>query len=93
MSVPLQEDMRSQRLRWLADLEAAIEEAQQLAWRIGFLEGPHPEAMELYARLDLARAEVEALRRSGWNGRPGDLPPEWTDFLPALRLLPEAPAG
>ena len=50
------------RARWLSELAIAIDEAQWLAWRIGVVEGHNAEALELYVRLEIARAEVEALR-------------------------------
>ena len=50
------------RARWLSELSIAIDEAQWLAWRVGVVEGDNPEALELYVRLEIARAEVEALR-------------------------------
>ena len=53
------------RLRWLSDLALAIDEAQQLSWRIGVAESRNSEAMDLYVRLEIIRAEVEAL-----GGRP-----------------------
>lgn len=49
------------RALWLASLAEAIDEAQQLAWRLGVVEGKC-EALDLYVRLEIARAEVEALR-------------------------------
>ena len=51
--------------RWLSDLALAIDEAQQLSWRIGVSESRNSEAMDLYVRLEIIRAEVEAL-----GGRP-----------------------
>jgi len=56
------------RLRWLSDLAIAIDEAQQLSWRIGIGENRNSEAMDLYVRLEIIRAEVEAL-----GGRPDRL--------------------
>lgn len=50
------------RARWLAELARAIDDAQQLAWRIGVTEGGSTEALELYVRLESARLEVEGLR-------------------------------
>jgi hypothetical protein len=73
-----------ERARWLAELAQAIDDAQRLAWRIGFVDGSNPEAMELYARLELARVEVESLRRSGWASKGSGLSPEWIEFLPKL---------
>ena len=47
--------------RWLGELLDAIDEAQRLAWRLGVVEGSHPQALELYVRLECVRAEVESL--------------------------------
>jgi hypothetical protein len=60
------------RARWLSELAQAIDEAQWLAWRIGVVEGRNPEALELYVRLEIARAEVEALRGSSIGQSPAD---------------------
>ena len=57
--------MPASRARWLSDLAKAIDEAQWLAWRIGVVEARNPAALELYVRLEVVRAEVEAL--SGWS--------------------------
>ena len=65
------------RAHWLSELSIAIDEAQWLAWRIGVVEGHNPEALELYVRLEIARAEVDALRgqlrQVPWRSSP---PPE-----------------
>jgi hypothetical protein len=50
------------RAQWLSELNKAIDEAQWLAWRIGVVEGRNAQALELYVRLELVRAEVESLR-------------------------------
>lgn len=67
------------RAAWLADLARAIDEAQQLAWRVGVVEGRSTEALELYMQLESARVEVEALRGgsrsapiSPWQAREAD---------------------
>ena len=76
----------AERARWLAELTAAINDAQRVAWRMS-IEKSNPEALELYGRLELARTEVESLRRSGWAESRQNLPSEWTEFLPnGLRL-------
>lgn len=75
------ESLAAERKRWLAELTEAIDEAQQLAWRISS-DGSHPEAMDLYVRLELARGEVESLRRSGWAAIRQDLPSDWIELLP-----------
>ena len=73
--------MAADRTRWLADLAAAIDDAQRVAWRLGIVQGAGSEAMKLYGRLEIARAEVEAIRLSGWSATPEEFPPEWIDFL------------
>lgn len=50
------------RNRWMSDLAAAIDGAQQVAWQLGTAPGASAEARELYARLEAARLELEALR-------------------------------
>lgn len=62
---------------WLSELSRAIDEAQRLAWRMGVVEGPHQQALDLYVQLETARAEVERLRgrKSAHPAGPGhDLP-------------------
>ena len=75
----------AERARWLAELAEAIDEAQRVAWRLG-VEGGSIEATELYAHLEVARAEVEALRRGGWRRHDVDSPPLWLQSL--LRAEP-----
>lgn len=58
-------DAREVRAAWLSDLARAIDEAQQLAWRLGVTEGRSTEALELYVQLESARIEVESLRGTG----------------------------
>ncbi len=52
----------TERARWLAELAAAVDDAQVLLWRIGVLEGDNSDAKELYGRLEATRAEIESLR-------------------------------
>ena len=73
--------LSTERATWLAQLTAAIDEAQELAWRVA-AEGPNREVMDLYARLELVRCEVESLRRSGWASTLQEIPSDWTEFLP-----------
>lgn len=72
----------TERSRWLSELAVAIEQAQRVAWRLGVTEGDDPEAKELYARLELAREEVESLRRGGWAGEQQELDPFWMKLIP-----------
>lgn len=71
----------AERARWLAELAAAVDEAQVLLWRIGVLEGDNPDAKELYGRLEGARAEIECLRGVRELGR-DKLDPDWMNLFP-----------
>ncbi|MFL6752191.1 MAG: hypothetical protein ACJ8FL_03055 [Sphingomicrobium sp.] len=71
----------TERARWLAELAAALEQAQQLAWSLGLDEDSSPEAMELYGRLEAARAEVQALRLGRFRVAPDNSAPDWTELL------------
>ena len=51
------------RARWMAELAAAIEGAQRVAWQLGSAGHASFEARELYGRLEAARLELEELRR------------------------------
>ena len=83
--------LAAERARWLVDLANAIDQAQQLAWRLAHEEG-HPEASSLYSRLECAREEIDALRRSGWADVRQDFPSEWIELLPeSLVWLASAP--
>ena len=62
MKSPTKALSASARAQWLGELAIAIDEAQWLAWRLGVVEGDNAEALELYVRLEIARAEVEALQ-------------------------------
>ena len=66
-----------ERARWLAELTVALERAQRLMQELGASDG-NVEAAELYARIEAATAEVQALRlrRSDRIARRND--PEWT---------------
>ncbi len=50
------------RARWMAELAAAIEGAQRVAWQLGSTRYASLEARELYGRLEAARVELESLR-------------------------------
>jgi hypothetical protein len=47
----------------MAELAAAIEGAQRVAWQLGSATRASLEARELYGRLEAARVELESLRR------------------------------
>ena len=72
----------AERARWLAELAEAIEQAQRLVWTLGMAHGRSAEALDLYARLESARAEVQALRLSRTRERRHSFDPNWSEKLP-----------
>jgi hypothetical protein len=69
----------AERSRWLAELSAALEEADQLAARLGLARMHSREAMELLMRLAAARAQAQALRLGRPDDRSGDTGPKWSN--------------
>ena len=69
------------RARWLAELADALDEARRLIKQLGAAEG-RLEAVELYARIEAVRLEVQAmrLRRPALGGRKAGS--EWTKDFP-----------
>ena len=74
------EDTARKRARWLMELAAGLDEARRLVKELAAEKGSI-EAVELNARIDAARLEVQAmmLARSD-GGRQFD--PEWTKDIP-----------
>jgi cell division inhibitor SulA len=74
----------AQRARWLAELAEALETARALVMEMGADQG-RIDAVELYARIEAVRFEVQAMRLgrgSAVGAHPG---PEWTRNLPWQR--------
>jgi hypothetical protein len=69
------------RAQWLAELAEAIDQAEQLAWRLGFAEGDSAEARALHIRLGTLRAEIETLRGAGRTAVQTEIDPLWTRLL------------
>ena len=83
-----------ERARWLDELARAIQQAQRLTWRLGVLEGDCQEARALYARLEAARSEVEALQFGDWVETRNESDPRWIHgLLNSSQALPEARKG
>jgi hypothetical protein len=74
------------RSRWLGELALAVDQARQLASQLGAAYGRSEEGIQLCARLDAVRLEVEALRR-GHRGVPQrEIDPRWINlFAPGRR--------
>lgn len=71
-------DSAARRARWLAELGDALDEARQVTKQLGAAEG-RIEMVELYARIEAVRLEVQAMRLRRPSARP-DFDPEWTDL-------------
>ena len=76
------------RARWLAELARAIDEAQQLVWRLAGLRGDNVRSSEIYGQLEAARDEVERLQRSANRAR-FDLQRDWGEFLAGASVCAE----
>ena len=68
----------AQRARWLAELGDALDDARRLMKQLGAAEG-QIEAVELYARIEAVRLEVQAMRLRRPPLRQ-DFDPQWTDL-------------
>lgn len=70
-----------ERARWLAELSAALSEARRLAKELGAGEA-RVEALELCARIESVRREVESLRFRQISRADAELGPEWIRLAP-----------
>ena len=68
-------------MRWLAELARAIDEAQQIVWRLAVLRGDNPRTSQLYGRLETARDEVERLRRGANRQAKLELHRDWSELM------------
>lgn len=78
------EDSAAQRARWLAELSDALDDARYLVNQLGAGDG-RIEAVELYARIEAVRLEVQAMRLRRICGGSEDFGPEWTKDIPWKR--------
>jgi cell division inhibitor SulA len=71
----------AQRARWLAELADALDKARDLVRQLGIEEG-RIDAIDVSARIEVVRNEVQTMRlmRSSGGGR--DFNPEWTKNIP-----------
>ena len=70
--------LAAERSRWLGELACAIDEAQRLVWEFGSSVGLSGDALDLYARLEVIRSELDQVRR---QRGPGPTPPDRIDFF------------
>lgn len=74
----------AERARWLAELADALDDARQVTKQLGAAEG-RIEAVELYARIEAVRLEVQAMRLSRSTEWDRNFDPEWTKNIPWKR--------
>ena len=78
------EDAAVKRAHWLAELAAALDEAHRLVKeRDG--EAGSSEGIELCARIEGVRLEIEAMRLRRSSGGGGHFDPEWINDIPWKR--------
>ena len=84
-----------ERVRWLAELADAIDDAQQLVWRISASGGDRDRASTLYGQLEAAREEVDRLQRGSARAARLDVDPKWSDLLDlaVCELVGQTPTG
>ena len=75
------EDSAARRARWLAELADALEEARRLIKQLGAAEG-QIDAVELYARIEAVRLEVQAMRLRRSSASADKIGREWTKDFP-----------
>jgi acyl-CoA reductase-like NAD-dependent aldehyde dehydrogenase len=75
------EDSAARRARWLAELADALEEARRLIKQLGAAEG-QIDAVELYARIEAVRLEVQAMRLRRFSASADKIDREWTKDFP-----------
>ena len=71
----------AQRARWLAELSEALDEARYLMKALGAAEG-RLESVELYARIEAVRLEIEAIRLGRRYASRDEFDPKWIGFSP-----------
>ena len=78
------ENSAAERARWLAELSGALDDARHLVKELGAAEGDI-DAVELYARIEAVRFEVQAIRLRRSYDRDQESGPEWMEDLPWKR--------
>lgn len=70
-----------ERMRWLAELARAIDEAQQIVWRLCQLGSNNPHFNEIYGRLEAARDEIGRLQRHARRAAKVELNQDWSELM------------
>lgn len=77
-------------MRWLGEMARAIDEAQQVVWRLALLRGDNPRASEIYGQLEAALDEVERLQRSAARQARTDLRRDWSEMVASVSACASA---
>ena len=77
-------------MRWLAELARAIDEAQQIVWRLAVQRGDNPRTREIYGQLEAARDEVERLQRGAGRQAQLELHRDWSNLMAGVSACAEA---
>ena len=72
----------SDRARWLAELSAALADAQQLLFDLDFSVLVRSEGAELFQSIEAALIEVRSLQLSRSVRPRGEIGPEWIEIAP-----------
>jgi hypothetical protein len=77
-------------MRWLAELARAIDEAQQIVWKLALQRGDNPRTSGVYGQLEAARDEVERLQRGARRQAKQELHRDWSDLMAGVTACAEA---
>jgi len=73
-----------ERARWLGELAEALDDARRVVKQLGADEGD-VATVELYARIEAVRVEIQMIRLRRSCGLGEEFGPEWTEDIPWKR--------
>jgi hypothetical protein len=73
------ETIANARAHWIAELTAALDEADRLAVLLSDSRAGSEELAVLHLRIQAARAELDDMRRSGLGEVRREIDPDWTN--------------
>ena len=85
------ETVASARAHWIAELSAALDEADRLAALLSDSHSGSGELAALHGRIQAVRTELDDLRRSGLGEVRREIGPDWTNLAPWRGSLPYQP--
>jgi multidrug resistance efflux pump len=83
------ETVASARAHWIAELTAALDEADRVAILLGDSHSKRDELAALHDRIQAVRAELDDLRRNGLGEARREINPDWTNLATWRRNLIE----